>query len=106
MMSSPGDPAAAPVAGAGNTGSSENGSFSPHNLFSVIRRCQEIRIIFLSQGSDFSRNKNIEGLAITQIFLLLGRDCIVPADATSTLPPPNADELGQAAEFFLDPPRS
>ena len=75
MMSSPGDPAAAPVAGAGNTGSSENGSFSPHNLFSVIRRCQEIRIIFLSQGSDFSRNKNIEGLAITQIFLLLGRDC-------------------------------
>ena len=72
-MSSPGDPAAAPVAGAGNTGSSENvskASFPPHNLFSAIRRCQEIRIIFLSQGLDFSRNKNIEGLDLGDILIL------------------------------------
>ena len=42
---------------------------------------RKIRIIFLSQGSDFSRNKNIEGLAITPIFLLLGSDCMTTTDS-------------------------
>ena len=48
------------------------------------RSSSKISIICLSQGSDFSRNKHIEGLAFTSLCLLLGTDCIACRIPTGT----------------------